>query len=219
MIRTAVTTLHTDYSSNVFINCPFDSEYQPIFEAIVFAIQACGFIARCAKESNDTNDIRIGKILALVNESKYAIHDLSRVEYSTSVLGDEQLPRFNMPLELGIFLGCMTFGVSHHKTKQYLILEKEAFRFKKFLSDLSGQDIKYHNNTPEKALGEVRDWLSSKAKQTIPSRSPLTAKYHAFRAELPLLCKPANWLPDELTFPEYTELVYNWLQRESLREL
>ena len=34
----------------MFINCPFDAVYEPLFDAIVFAVYDCGFIARCALE-------------------------------------------------------------------------------------------------------------------------------------------------------------------------
>ena len=30
------------YQDSVFINCPFDEEYVPIFRAIVFIVAACG---------------------------------------------------------------------------------------------------------------------------------------------------------------------------------
>lgn len=40
----------THYNDNVFINCPFDSAYKPLFDAIVFAVHDCGFVARCALE-------------------------------------------------------------------------------------------------------------------------------------------------------------------------
>ena len=36
------------YDENVFINCPFDGEYQPLFRALVFAVQICGFVPRSA---------------------------------------------------------------------------------------------------------------------------------------------------------------------------
>ena len=41
------------YSKYVFINCPFDKEYNPIFEAIVFTIYDCRFLPRCAKEEGE----------------------------------------------------------------------------------------------------------------------------------------------------------------------
>jgi hypothetical protein len=35
---------------DVFINCPFDDTYKPIFEAIVFVVNDLGFVAGCALE-------------------------------------------------------------------------------------------------------------------------------------------------------------------------
>ena len=38
------------FADCVFVNCPFDAEYWPIFEAIVFGILDCGFTPRSALE-------------------------------------------------------------------------------------------------------------------------------------------------------------------------
>ncbi len=38
-----------NYENNVFINCPFDEKYNPIFNAILFTVRRCGFVLRCAK--------------------------------------------------------------------------------------------------------------------------------------------------------------------------
>lgn len=35
------------YDNSVFVNCPFDSEYRPLFEAVAFSIYDCGFFPRC----------------------------------------------------------------------------------------------------------------------------------------------------------------------------
>ena len=42
----------------MFINCPFDAQYKPFFEAIVFAIFHCGFRPRCALEIDDSSIYR-----------------------------------------------------------------------------------------------------------------------------------------------------------------
>ncbi len=47
----------TDYNNNVFINCPFDSDYKHLFDAMVFAIHDCGFIARCTLEEEDASEV------------------------------------------------------------------------------------------------------------------------------------------------------------------
>ena len=45
---------------SVFINCPFDAEFRPSFEALLFAITASGYRPCCALEENDKGDIRFG---------------------------------------------------------------------------------------------------------------------------------------------------------------
>ena len=89
-------------SASVFINCPFDKQYQPIFDAIVFCVVACGFEPRCTLELTDAGEVRIENIYRLIAQCNDSVHDISRTE-----VGDQpyRLPRFNMPLELGIFLG------------------------------------------------------------------------------------------------------------------
>ena len=52
-----------NYERNVFINCPFDSKYEDIFNAILFVVHKCGFILRCAKEYEDSTGIRIQNIV------------------------------------------------------------------------------------------------------------------------------------------------------------
>lgn len=39
-------------SDQVFVNCPFDEAYKPLFDAIVFAITDLGFYARSAREEH-----------------------------------------------------------------------------------------------------------------------------------------------------------------------
>ena len=48
-----------------------------MFEAIIFAIYDCGFVARCAKEEDDATPARIIKI---IDECKYGIHDISKAD-------------------------------------------------------------------------------------------------------------------------------------------
>ena len=48
-----------DYNRNVFINCPFDNEYNYIFEALVFAVFECGLRPRCALEVSDANEVSL----------------------------------------------------------------------------------------------------------------------------------------------------------------
>ena len=200
-----------NYQKNVFINCPFDKDYDAIFNAILFTVHKCGFILRCSKEFDNSNSIRIKNIVRLIKESQYSIHDLSRVTLS----GTSNLPRFNMPLELGIFIGAIEFGSTSHRKKEYIVLESDQFRFKQFISDISGSDIKSHEGKVDVAIKCVRDWLSNISSEKIPSASKIVEMYHLFSNELPELCSESKWIPNELTFEEYSSLVTNWLLAES----
>jgi hypothetical protein len=124
----------------VFINCPFDSQYQSLFEAIVFAVSICGFNPRCALEIDDGSQARIEKIFAIIGDCRFGIHDISK----TDLDGATHLPRFNMPLELGIFLGAKKFGQGRQREKVCLIFDREKYRYQKFISDLSAYDIRAH---------------------------------------------------------------------------
>lgn len=197
----------SDYSQSVFLNCPFDEDYSKLFNAILFTVHRCGFILRCSKEYDDTSKIRIHNIIKLINESKYSIHDISRVGLDAH----NNLPRFNMPLELGIFIGSIHFGQKKHREKEFLIIESNQYRFKEFISDISGQDIKAHNDEPKEVIKCVRDWLAKRTSEIIPSASIISEEFEEFKSNLPELCKSAKWVVEELTFDEYSALVSSWL--------
>ena len=196
-----------DYAQSVFLNCPFDNDYKELFNAILFTVHRCGFILRCSKEYDDTSKIRINNIIQLIDESKYSIHDISRVGLDAH----NDLPRFNMPLELGIFIGALHLGQKRHREKEYLIIESDQYRFKEFISDISGQDIKAHNDDPKKVVKCVRDWLTKRTNEVIPSASIISKEFEEFKNNLPDLCKTVKWVESELTFEEYSSLVTNWL--------
>lgn len=199
-----------DYGYSVFINCPFDREYKNIFDAIVFTVFDCGFIARSAKEQSDSDQVRIEKIYNIIYECKYGIHDISRVELDATT----NLPRFNMPLELGIFLGAKRFGDRKQKEKRCLILDREQYRYQKFISDIAGQDIFAHHNDPFKAIACVRNWLFDKSKRkSIPSAKLICDHYKAFTDDLPRVADAVGTEPDKIIYNEYVILLTEWLKK------
>ena len=162
------------YNDNVFINCPFDEKYKSLFDAMVFAVHDCGFIPRCALEEEDASQVRIDKIYSIIADCRYGIHDISRTELDEN----SGLPRFNMPLELGIFLGAKKFGIEEQKGKKCLILDTEPYRYQQFVSDISGQDIQAHNNRSREVITHVRNWLrAASRRETIPSGSIIWKRY------------------------------------------
>ena len=102
-----------NYDYNVFVNCPFDLRYRKLFRAIVFSIIDCGFIPRCALELADSSVERLDKLFDLIAKCRLGIHDISRTQPDSK----SRLPRFNMPLEVGMFLGAKRFGPREQKKK------------------------------------------------------------------------------------------------------
>jgi hypothetical protein len=62
------------------------------------------------------------------------------------------LPQFNMPRELGIFLGAKRYVGAAQKAKRSLVLDVEQYRYQKFVSDLAGVDVHEHSGDPIRAL-------------------------------------------------------------------
>lgn len=196
---------------HVYINCPFDGDYRPIFEALVFAVQDCGFIARCALELDDGSQVRIDKIERLIAACRLGIHDISRTELDPVWA----LPRFNMPLELGLFLGAKRFGNGVQRDKLCLILDRAPNRYQKYCSNIAGQDIQSHNGDPRDAVRVVRNWLrnaGSGSGRIIPSGSVMVERYERFQRALPLMCDDLRLDPDDLIFNDFTTLTSEWLK-------
>ncbi len=194
---------------DVFINCPFDDAFASGFRALVFAVTACGFRARCARETDDGAQTRIDKIYAIVEQSRYGIHDLSRTELDPV----NNLPRFNMPLELGLFLGARRYGDATHKRKRALILDVDPFRYQKFISDLAGVDINPHGGDPRVMVLRVRDWLFTASRvKTIPATKLLLDSYDRFAGGLAAIAHDAGLNADALIYPDFERLVLAWVK-------
>lgn len=194
---------------DVFINCPFDDTYKPIFEAMIFAVYDLGFVARCALEIDDAGDVRLTKITRIVEQCTYGIHDISSVALGTTT----NLPRFNMPLELGLYLGCKFFGGRSQRNKTCLILDSKPFRYRASISDISGQDIHVHGGQPKRAIAEVRNWLANVSRtKGLPGGAEIAKRYARFIRDLPDLCKNLKRQPNKLTFADLSEMIEIWLR-------
>lgn len=156
--RFGVGKLAVNPSTSVFINCPFDQEFAPLFDAIIFAATCCGFLARSALESGTVAESRMERIARAVFSSKYSIHDLSRCKGE----GDENLARFNMPLELGIAMGRRLSSQRKDDRHDWLLLVEEGHQYAKFVSDLAGFDPKKHNRTTDTVIPIVMSWLATR---------------------------------------------------------
>jgi hypothetical protein len=199
-----------DYERSVFINCPFDEAYAPIFEANVFTVIVCGFRPLCARSRLDSSEFRLDKVLDLIAASRYSIHDVSRVELDEG----SALPRFNMPLELGLDLGCKRFSPSR-KNKSLLIFDAQPYRFQKYISDIGGQDVASHRNDPALAVASIRNWLRAESgRSDLPGPAALNVRYENFKRDLPRICVRLDVQPAEMTFVDFCHGVADWLEGE-----
>ena len=194
-------------TDDVFINCPFDDAFAPTFRALIFAILVCGFRPRSARELDDGGQTRIDKIFALIEQCRYGIHDLSRTELDAV----NNLPRFNMPLELGLFLGAKRYGGPKQSAKRLLILDVERYRYQKFISDLAGMDIRSHDGDAVKALRQTRDWLANVSRRELPSADRVSGLYQTFQAELPTLAANLEFEPAKIPYVDFERIVVGWL--------
>jgi hypothetical protein len=195
--------------NHVFINCPFDDGYLPIFNAIVFVICALGFVARCARETDDSGEVRLSKIERIIEQCKFGIHDISEVRLDAV----NNLPRFNMPLELGLFFGCKRFGGKEQSQKLSLVLDVEQYRYQKFISDIAGHDIRSHGGQPDQAITAVRNWLATASRRKqVPGGAEVVRRYNRFRNDLPRLCEEADLEPGAMTFSDLSNLIVDWLK-------
>jgi hypothetical protein len=180
------------YDKSVFVNCPLDVEYNQLLKSILFSVLFMGLEPRIAIERFDSTEVRISKILELIRESKFGIHDLSRIKSGKK----GEYFRLNMPFELGLDIGCKVFGNCEHKDKKCLVLEKEKYRYQAALSDLAGSDIRAHHDSVETLCKEIRNWLTDVAKiKNPPSPSAVWNAWIDFNA----------WLYDKLTQQGYSK--------------
>ena len=198
---------------DVFINCPFDPDYKPIFNAIVFTVVRSGFRARCALETDDAAENRLSKIIKIIGECRFGIHDISRTE----VAGEPPLPRFNMPLELGLWMGAHHLGRADQAGKRCIVFDRERYRYLKFISDIGGQDIHSHESDVPTLITELAAWL-----RHLPGGNQagggqvILTEYKRFDELLELLSAQKDMTPEELVFADFNLMVTEYVA--SLRE-
>ena len=204
-----------NYEENVFINCPFDKKYHSLLRPLLFTIVYLGYTPKIALESSDSGELRLFKICRLIQESKFSIHDLSRMKPEKL----KELSRQNMPFELGLDIGCKYFSESL-RDKKCLVLEKERFRYMQGLSDLSGCDIKSHNEDPLKLVQQVRNWfVETVSPRGIPSPSIIWYKFNDFMSDFYDKRKLEGFTQEDLEImpiPEYIRFIRLWSEENRI---
>jgi hypothetical protein len=161
----------------VFLNIPYDSKFEDLYVAYVVGLTQLGLdvTATLAHPNQD----RLAKIIELIEKCSFSIHDLSRIEASHGI------PRFNMPLELGIAL----YRSAKAKHDVY-VFESKAFRAQRSTSDINKMDPRIHNGSPKGVMSALLSlfWQPDNP-MTVPE---MLRSFRAVRAKLPLLLKNAG---------------------------
>jgi hypothetical protein len=197
------------FENNVFINCPFDKEYSPLLRALTFTLLYLELEPNLS-QTLSSSSIRINQIKQHIKQCKFSIHDLSR----SKALVQDELPRFNMPFELGLDIGAAEYGGKKLKSKQTLILETERYHYQKVLSDIAGQDIANHNDDPAKLSEKVRNWISDNSPDKIvPSHSQIFYTFLQFTSDLStnLSVTYSEKEVEEMPIGDYIKFAKDWL--------
>lgn len=201
-----------DFSKNVFVNCPFDDDFRQLLLGVVFTILYFGYKPRLSLERADSAENRIDKITDLIKESKFGIHDLSRLVSSAK----GEVYRMNMPFELGIDYGCKKLKGGKWKEKKILILEKERYRFQQAISDLSGCDIKNHEDEVDKIISSVRDWFITEELGRGDSGNMVWDRFNDFQAYLydEVVEKDGHRSTDDVQVSEVIHHMNEWFAKQ-----
>lgn len=202
----------------VFVNCPFDDDFLPLLHAIVFAVHDCGFIVRIAVEDTGSSETRLDKIVRIVRESRYSIHDISRVEVTPA----HPLPRFNMAFECGLALGAIRFGSL--PGRDFLLMCGQPHQDQQTLSDLAGQDARAHGNDPRAVVGAVRAFLAAKSgAERTRGADRIWERYQRFVGQLPRLAAKFELSPAEIAgfdyLRDFVQIVARWIEADAMGKL
>jgi hypothetical protein len=197
------------FSRNVFVNCPFDRQYEHILKAILFCLVRFGLTPRIATERNNAGETRLDKIVELIAASRYSVHDLSRCQ---AAVGGEHY-RMNMPFELGMDFACRRFGGSGFETKAILVLEEQRYRYQAALSDLAGVDIEAHDGNYRVAVRKVRNWLSGMPGFARIGAGKILSEYEDFQewyGERQIAAGFSTDDMDDVSVPELLLAMFDW---------
>jgi hypothetical protein len=166
-------------TQSVFLNIPYDDQFEELYLAYIVGLTQLGLHINATLAV--PNQGRLDRIVGLIEESDVSIHDLSRIELSSGI------PRFNMPLELGLAL------YRSHTTKgrhRVFVFEKKAYRMLRSMSDINGIDPQIHNGRPKGVMVGLRNIFHQPQRTTtVPE---MIASYRAVKRRLPELRQNAG---------------------------
>jgi len=167
-------------SRAVFLNLPYDADFERLYLAYIVGLSALNLEPRTAF-ALPGGEQRLSRIVALLDSCAYSIHDLSRVQLDRN---PPRTPRFNMPFELG-----MAVARAGGNRKGWFAFEASAHRVQKSLSDLNGVDVHVHGGTVRGVMSELCNAFIANGRPTVPD---MLRAYRGLRRQLPGLLAEAG---------------------------
>ena len=195
----------SNFSKNVFVNCPLDEDFKVLKQVIIFCIVYAGLNPRLSTERLESGEQRLEKIIELISSCATSVHDLSMCQ--ADKIGE--YARMNMPFELGLDMGIRKFSTSSSPQKKFVIFEKNQYDLKKAISDLSGADVEYHQDDVEVLFKKLRDFLKVEVSLPLPGAAKIMNNYIDF----------CGWLFDKKILEGHrSEDIYNLPDTEWIDE-
>ncbi len=164
---------------SVFLNIPYDAAFEDLYLAYIVGLSQLGL--RINVTLAIPNQGRLDTIMNLIESSDFSIHDLSRVELSHGI------PRFNMPLELGLALYHSKRGKRQHRVH---IFDAKPYQAQRSTSDVNGIDPQIHNGRPKDLMIGLRNIFRQPGDvTTVPE---MLASYRALKRKLPKIRQSAG---------------------------
>jgi hypothetical protein len=164
---------------SVFLNIPYDVAFENLYLAYIVGLTQLGLSINAALAV--PNQGRLSTIIELIDKSDFSIHDLSRVEISRGV------PRFNMPVELGLALYRSHITNGQHRV---FIFERKQYRAQQSTSDVNGIDPQIHNGTVKGLMSGLRNiFRQPNDVTTVPE---MLASYRAVQQRIPEMRRNAG---------------------------
>ena len=192
---------------SVFLNVPYDAGFENLLLACIAATSAFAFTARATLEI-PFGQRRLDRILTLIQQSQYSIHDLSRVQLDRKA---PRTPRFNMPFELGL---TVALEKTTHSAHAWVLCESIRRRINKSLSDLDGTDAYIHDGTIGGVFREISNAFVGSSRQ--PTVTEMMQIYRVLRAQYRSILRRAG-AKDAFNARVFKELVV--LARTAASEL
>jgi hypothetical protein len=187
----------------VFLNYPFQDDFEPFENAILFGVIAAGLLPVCAKDLSAPDRPRLDMLVDIIVNCHYSIHDFSKFKGE----GDKNYARFNMPIEMGMALfHALSTQRKDHRCAFFVPTPNE---YKQFASDLAGLDAKLYSGDENTLLSMVYEWLRQVVPPMLINSQPsieIQKRYSSFKNKINKI--RGSGINGKVSFEEKRELMY-----------